>query len=170
MPKIIIFGDESIGKTTFIRNASIDLFESDHAMTIGVDFYYKIVSVDGKNVKLQIWDFPKVERFKFLLPSYVRGAQGGLFVLDIADSSSLSHIDDWLSVIRKELRAEDFFPILAVGILLNEDIERQVSAEEAIKIAKSRNLTGFIECNLNTGENVERAFEALARLILEDKY
>ena len=59
---------------------------------------------------------------------------------------------------------------MAVGILLNEDIERQVSAEEAIKIAKSRNLTGFIECNLNTGENVERAFEALARLILEDKY
>ena len=40
--------------------------------------------------------------------------------------------------------------------------------KEAIEIAKSRNLNGFIECNPKTGENVEKAFEALTRLILEE--
>jgi len=165
--KIIIFGDIA-EKTALIQRFLTNLFVSDQTMTTGVDFEVKSLIVDEQKVKLQIWDFGGEERFRFLLPTYVRGAQGGLFVYDITKYSSIAHIDDWLSVIRKEIRAEDIFPILAVGIVPDEICERQVSAEEAIKIAKSRNLNGFIECNLKTGKNVEKAFEALTRLILSE--
>ena len=137
-------------------------------MTVGVEYAVKSLSIDGQRVKLQIWDLDGEEvRFKFLLPTYVRGARGGLFVFDIADSSSIDHIDDWLSVIRKEFRAEEIFPILVVGLLPDERNERQVTREDGEKIAKTRNLNGYFECNPKTGVYVEKAFEALTSLMLD---
>ncbi|HUW90174.1 MAG TPA: Rab family GTPase [Candidatus Nanopelagicaceae bacterium] len=166
--KIIIFGDAGCGKTTLTQRFLTNLFVSDQTMTIGVDFEVKSLSVDEQKVKLQIWDFGGEERFRFLLPTYVRGARGGLFLYDITNFSSIAHIDDWLSVIRKEIRAEDIFPIIVVGGKADLVESREVVSAEGIKIAKSRNVNGFIETSSKTGENVEKTFEALTRLMLND--
>ena len=166
--KIIIFGDAGCGKTTLTQRFLTNLFVSDQTMTIGVDFEVKSLTVDEQKVKLQIWDFGGEERFRFLLPTYVRGARGGLFLYDITNFSSIAHIDDWLSVIRKEIRAEDTFPIIAVGGKADLVESREVSSEEGIKIAKSRNVNGFIETSSKSGENVEKTFEALTRLMLRE--
>jgi len=164
--KIIIFGDAGCGKTTLTQRFLTNLFVSDQTMTIGVDFEVKSLSVDEQRVKLQIWDFGGEERFRFLLPTYVRGARGGLFLYDITNYSSIAHIDDWLSVIRKEIRAEDIFPIIVVGGKADLVENREVSSADGIKIAKSRNVNGFIETSSKTGENVEKSFEALTSLML----
>lgn len=166
--KIIIFGDAGCGKTTLTQRFLTNLFVSDQTMTIGVDFEVKSLSVDEHKVKLQIWDFGGEERFRFLLPTYVRGARGGLFLYDITNYSSIAHIDDWLSVIRKEIRAEDIFPIIVVGGKADLVENREVSSTDGIKIAKSRNVNGFIETSSKTGENVEKAFEALTKLMLDE--
>jgi small GTP-binding protein len=166
--KIIIFGDAGTGKTTLTQRFLTELFVSDQTMTIGVDFEVKSLTVEEQKVKLQIWDFGGEERFRFLLPTYVRGARGGLFIYDITNFSSIAHIDDWLSVIRKEIRAEDTFPIIAVGSKADLVESREVSSAEGIKIAKSRNVNGFIETSSKSGENVEKTFKALTRLMLDD--
>ncbi len=165
--KIIIFGDAGCGKTTLTQRFLTNLFVSDQTMTIGVDFEVKSLSVDEQKVKLQIWDFGGEERFRFLLPTYVRGARGGLFLYDITNYSSIAHIDDWLSVIKKEIRADDLFPIIVVGGKVDLVENREVSSADGIKIARSRNVDGFIETSSKTGENVETTFEALTRLMLE---
>jgi len=166
--KIIIFGDAGCGKTTLTQRFLTNLFVSDSKMTIGVDFEVKSLEVDKQKVKLQIWDFGGEERFRFLLPTYVRGARGGLFLFDITNYSSIAHIDDWLSVIRKEIRAEDVFPIIVVGGKADLAENREVTAEDGIKIAKSRNVDGFIETSSKSGENVEKTFEALTSLMLNN--
>jgi len=168
--KIIIFGKDSVGKANFIQRSLSDLFSSESKMAIGVEFYGpKIVSVDGQKVKLQAWDFSGGEQFRSLSPFYIRGARGGLFVWDIAEPSSFVHIDYWLSSVRKKNKAEDIFPILVVGILPDESEERQLTTEEGTKLAESRNLNGYIECNPKTGENVDKVFEDLTRLMLAHK-
>jgi len=166
--KIIIFGDAGCGKETLTQRFLTNLFVSDQTMTIGVDFEVKSLFVDGQKVKLQIWDFGGEERFRFLLPTYVRGARGGIFIYDITNYSSIAHIDDWLSVIKKEIRAEDIFPIIVVGNRAHLVNDREVSSADGIKIAKSRGVNGFIEVSAKTGENVEKAFQALTRLMLDD--
>jgi small GTP-binding protein len=166
--KIIIFGDEGCGKEAISQRFLTNLFVSDQTMTIGVDFEVKSLTVDGQKVKLQIWNFGGEERFRFLLPTYVRGARGGLFIYDTTNYSSIAHIDDWLSVIRKEIRAEDIFPIIVVGTKAHLVENREVSSADGIKIAKSRNVNGFIEVSAETGENVEKTFEALTRLMIDD--
>lgn len=49
-----------------------DEFDSEQALTIGVDFKTKVINVDGVNVKLAIWDTAGQERFRTLTPSYYR--------------------------------------------------------------------------------------------------
>ena len=166
--KIVIFGDAGCGKTTLTQRFLTNLFVSDSKMTIGVDFEGKSLNVDDNKIKLQIWDFGGEERFRFLLPTYVRGARGGLFMYDITNYSSIAHIDDWLTVIRKEIKAEDEFPIIVVGGKADLTEYREVSAEDGIKIAKSRGVDGFIECSSKSGENVEESFEALTRIMINN--
>ncbi|GAF80169.1 unnamed protein product, partial [marine sediment metagenome] len=102
--KIILFGDNFPERTDFTQRFLPHFFLSELTMNIGVDYYSKTTSYKGKKVKLQIWDFGGEERFRFLLPTNVRNTRGGLFLYDIANYSSLAHIDDWLSVIRKEIK------------------------------------------------------------------
>ena len=168
--KIVIFGDKGTGKEGLTQRFLTNLFVSDSKMTIGVDFEVKTLIVDNNKVKLKIWDFGGEEQFRFLLPTYVRGAKGGIFVYDITNYSSLAHIDDWLTVIRKEIKPEDSFPIIVVGNNADLNEFREVSAENGIKIAKSRGVDGFIECSSKTGENVEEAFVALTRLMLANSH
>lgn len=49
-----------------------DDFDSEQALTIGVDFKTKTMNIDGVNVKLAIWDTAGQERFRTLTPSYYR--------------------------------------------------------------------------------------------------
>jgi Ras-related protein Rab-1A len=137
-------------------------------MTIGVDFEVKSLELNEKKVKLQIWDFGGEERFRFLLPTYVRGANGAIFMYDVTNYSSLAHIDDWLLVIRKEIKSEqETFPIIVVGGKADLIEHREVSGEEGINIAKQRGVDGFIECSSKTGENVEQTFDALTSIMMQ---
>ncbi|MFW9947666.1 MAG: Rab family GTPase [Candidatus Odinarchaeota archaeon] len=162
--KIVIFGDAGSGKTALTKRFMTNLFLPDTQMTIGVDFIVKNINVEGKEVKLQIWDFGGEERFRFLLPKYIRGASGGILMYDITDYTSLFHAEDWLSVIRK---TGEVFPIILVGGKNDLEEYRQISSEEGLKTAKSNELNDFIECSSKTGKNVERVFEILARIMLK---
>ncbi|MFX1269529.1 MAG: Rab family GTPase [Promethearchaeota archaeon] len=168
--KIVLFGDPEVAKANLAKKFLTDLFVSGTKMTIGVDFEVKSIFVEDKRVKLKIWDFSGEERHRFLLPTYVSGAKGGLFMYDITNYASIAHIDDWLSIIRKEIRPGYEFPIMAVGIKSGVMKDRQVSAEEGMEIARSRGLDGFIECSVETGENVEEVFEELIRLMINRSF
>ena len=56
--------------------------------TIGVDFYSKTINYKEKQLKLQIWDSAGQERYKSLIPSYIKGASIIFIVFDI---SSIRH-------------------------------------------------------------------------------
>lgn len=160
--KIIIFGDAGSGKTTLVKRFMTNQFISDTQMTIGVDFEVKTIDIDGLEIKLQIWDFGGEERFRFILPRYVRGANGGVFMYDITNYSSLSHIEDWLSVI---IETNEVFPIALVGGKVDLESYREVSYEEGLEVAKSYSLDLFIECSSKNGQNVENIFEGLGRIM-----
>jgi small GTP-binding protein len=161
--KVIIFGDAGSGKTTLTKRFMTNQFISDTQMTIGVDFEIKTISLDGKTIKLQIWDFGGEERFRFLLPKYIRGAGGGIFMYDITNYSSLNHVDDWLSVVKE---VGEKFPIILVGGKSDLEENRQVSLEDGLEAARSSNLNELIECSSKTGENVELIFQKISKLML----
>lgn len=55
MFKLLIIGNSSVGKTSFLFRYSDDSFSSSFVSTVGIDFKVKTVFQQDKRIKLQIW-------------------------------------------------------------------------------------------------------------------
>jgi small GTP-binding protein len=162
--KIVIFGDSQTGKTTLTHRFLTNLFKEDIQMTLGVEFLLKAIEMNDEKIKLQIWDFAGEERFRFLFPSYIKGANGAIFMYDITNYGSLAHVDDWFEIVEKEI--DYYLPIIFVGGKTDLMHLKEVSTRKAMEMATSKKADGFIECSSKTGENVHKIFNLLTRLIL----
>ena len=130
--KLCIFGAGGVGKTTLIKRFVTRVFNEDIKMTIGADFSIKNVNVDDNTVTLRIWDFAGEERFRVLLPSFAKGANGGVFMYDITRYSSIREINDWLSIFEYFVsKSEKKIPIIMVGGKNDLEDKRSVETEEA---------------------------------------
>mmetsp|Transcript_64584 Transcript_64584/g.173080 ORF Transcript_64584/g.173080 Transcript_64584/m.173080 type:complete len:147 (-) Transcript_64584:859-1299(-) len=54
--KYIIIGDTGVGKSCLLLQFTDKRFQPVHDLTIGVEFGARMVTIDGKAIKLQIWD------------------------------------------------------------------------------------------------------------------
>lgn len=167
--KVCFFGDGGVGKTSLIGRYLTGVFKTDQTLTIGVDFHVKKIKIGNLIVSLQIWDFAGESRFRFLLPSYVLGASGGIFMYDITRFSSLKNFTEWIEIFKKGFAgAQDKqLPVLMVGSKLDLGYKRAVSSKEAFDLAKEQELYGYIECSSKDGRNVEDIFTEIAKLMLD---
>lgn len=55
MFKLLIIGNSSVGKTSFLFRYADDSFTSAFVSTVGIDFKVKTVYKNDKRIKLQIW-------------------------------------------------------------------------------------------------------------------
>ena len=54
--KYIIIGDTGVGKSCLLLQFTDKRFQPVHDLTIGVEFGARMISIDNKQIKLQIWD------------------------------------------------------------------------------------------------------------------
>lgn len=64
--KYIIIGDTGVGKSCFLLQFTDKRFQHVHDMTIGVEFGSRTIDLDGKSIKLQIWDTVRWIKYKNL--------------------------------------------------------------------------------------------------------
>lgn len=85
-----------MGKSCLLLQFIDKRFRQKHEVTIGVEFGARMLSVDSKNIKLQIWDTAGQESFRSITRSYYRSSAGALLVYDITRRESFSHLGRWL--------------------------------------------------------------------------
>lgn len=82
--KVVLVGDISVGKTS-IMNRFFDIkYQDSYDPTIGVDYHLKELYYRSKVIKLQFWDSAGQEKYRSLIPSYVRGSSLIFIVFDLA--------------------------------------------------------------------------------------
>ncbi|EFC40367.1 rab family small GTPase [Naegleria gruberi] len=162
--KYIIIGDTGVGKSCLLLQFTDKRFQPVHDLTIGVEFGARMINIDGKQVKLQIWDTAGQESFRSITRSYYRGAAGALLVYDITRRETFHHLTTWLEDARRH--SNSTMTIMLVGNKCDLDSRRAVSYEEGKKFAQQHDLI-FLETSAKNDENVEEAFNYTARIINE---
>ena len=91
-----------------------------------------MIEFRDNTIKLQIWDSAGQERYKALIPSYVRGAAIIFIIYDLSDKKSFMNLETWINFI-KQVNTDESLVILAGN---KSDLERQVSYNEGYELAK----------------------------------
>merc|ERR1712093_184685 len=123
-----------------------------------------MVNIEGKQIKLQIWDTAGQESFRSITRSYYRGATGALLVYDISRRETFNHLARWLEEARQNAN-----PNMVIMLIGNKcDLERrEVSYEEGANFARENGLV-FQETSAKTAQNVDKAFVNTAQKISEN--
>ena len=160
--KVSLFGPGGVGKTSLLIRYIKDYFNPDLKQTIGSSFLIKDVEISGRNVRLLLWDIGGQEAFQKLRTIYFKGSNAAFGVYDVTSSQSLLKLPGWVSSIKKTVKKS--IPMIIVGNKI--DLDRQVERTEAEDLAKRLNCE-YLETSAKTGENVELAFEKIAKACLE---
>lgn len=81
--KIIFLGDQSVGKSSIINRYAHNMFNEVYESTIGLDFQSKNNIINGTNIRLLLFDTAGQEKYKSLIPMYIRDADIIIIVYDI---------------------------------------------------------------------------------------
>jgi Ras-related protein Rab-1A len=161
--KILVLGDSAVGKTSLSLQYVENYFPESYISTVGVEYKNKPVKLNNTNILLQIWDTCGQERYKSLSKTFMKGADGILFVYDISNKQTFDHIKDW---IMESQNSNNEFKKIIVGNKIDLPPERRkVSQEVLTKYSNDKKIQG-IETSAKSGENVEKAFLMLTKLII----
>ena len=163
--KILILGDCAVGKTSLLLRYTDDNFTESHVSTIGVEYKVKTIEMNGRSVKLQIWDTSGQERFHSITKNFFRSADGVLFIYDITSKETFTNIKEWL---KNAQEVENSFEKILIGNKCDLTEKRQVKTEDLEKLGQKMGMTTY-ETSAKDNINVSLVFQKLAELILDGK-
>mmetsp|Transcript_23540 Transcript_23540/g.75546 ORF Transcript_23540/g.75546 Transcript_23540/m.75546 type:complete len:160 (-) Transcript_23540:780-1259(-) len=124
-----------------------------------------MVTINDRQVKLQIWDTAGQESFRSITRSYYRGAAGALLVYDITRRETFKHLTRWLEEARQNSNGN--MVVMLIGNKADLEHRRAVSVEEGKQFALQNGLI-FMETSAKTAFNVEQAFIQTADKIYQN--
>ncbi|XP_072549442.1 RAB3D, member RAS oncogene family, b isoform X1 [Salminus brasiliensis] len=164
MFKLLIIGNSSVGKTSFLFRYADDSFTSAFVSTVGIDFKVKTVFRNNKRIKLQIWDTAGQERYRTITTAYYRGAMGFLLMYDITNQDSFSAVQDWATQIKTY--SWDNAQVILVGNKCDLEDDRLIPTEDSQRLADELGFQ-FFEASAKDNINVKQVFERLVDVICE---
>ncbi len=124
----------------------------------------KNVTINGRNIRIQIWDTAGQEAFRSITRSYYKSSTCAFIVYDISDRKTFDNVITWV----KECKDMCYKDILICLIGNKSDLEgkRGVSYDEGEKFANDNNLL-FFETSAKDGSNINEAFTKATTTLVE---
>ena len=179
--KLVFVGDINVGKTSIMNRFINDNFSGDYDViiiynyfniiiflqpTIGVDFATKTIEYKENSLKLQIWDSAGQERYKALIPSYVRGSSIIFIIYDVSNKNTFSNVITWINFI-KQVNTDDSVLVLCGNKI---DLPRQVSISEGKILADKENMLFFETSAKNATGVSNMMYTCIAKLPYFDQF
>ena len=98
---ILLLGDISVGKTSFIYNFIYDKFTMNEISSAELDLKTSDIIIEHKNIRVQLWDTVGQEKYKSVATNLILRAQGIIIVYDITNKDSYKNIKIWLDLVKE---------------------------------------------------------------------
>ena len=154
--KIILIGDSNVGKSCLSLRGIKDVFESFYSQTIGFEFIQFNIKVDGKIIKLQIWDTCGQEEYRSLISSFYKTASLAIIVYSIDNKESFNNLEFWLKDLRNNANPDII--IFVIGNKCDLEDKRQITKDMAREFCENNEIKFFLETSAKTGFNAQKIF------------
>jgi small GTP-binding protein len=156
--KVVVVGDANVGKTSIINyisqqnNASVQ-------PTVGSNNIQIVRAPEGRSVTLDMWDTAGSERYRSLMPMYLRGAKVALFVFALDQPETLKEIaETWAEFLDRT--APDAIRILVGNKADLVDDPDDAEIEECSTTIAAQT---YFATSAVTGLGIDDLFDAVAR-------
>ncbi|TET89854.1 MAG: GTP-binding protein [Methanomassiliicoccales archaeon] len=170
--KICLVGDGAVGKTSLVRKFVFDEFSEKYLTTIGTKISKREMTMPdpdggvGVDIDMAIWDIIGQHGFRRLLQeAYFFGVDGIIAVCDMTREETLSGLEDWLQRVEE---VAGTVPIIAAANKSDLQTHRNIEEPDLREMMKKFNAE-FLLTSAKTGENVEKLFDYLANVIVEQR-
>ena len=166
--KIITMGNSGVGKSSIIKRFISGKFETKTISTIGFGSFNKeIILKNNTKIKLNIIDTAGQENYKALSASYIKNADGVLFVFAFDDQKSFEDISEWINNF-KENSSLDFSEKLPAYLVGNKcDLELAIDKEEIEKLKTDNKFFGYIDTSAKEGNNIDEVFQNMGEMFMQ---
>nr|BAJ21880.1 Rab-family small GTPase Rab8E [Tetrahymena thermophila] len=162
--KLLIIGNSTVGKTCLLLRYCNNKFSYSHILTVGVDFQIKRLEMNGKKLKLSIWDTAGQEKWRTITTNYYKGSDGIVVAYSVEDQESFDKVGSWIESIKENCDNVNI-SILLVGNK-SDSKQRVVTYEQGKKLAEQYNIP-FQETSALDNINVTESFNQLAKMCLD---
>ncbi len=171
--KIVILGQERVGKTCIAKRLCFDTFDVNTKETLGIEFYtYDLpIIVNGEEtyVRISIWDFGGREQFKKLFPYYINGANGIFMVFDLVDLQTLLRLDWWYERLGEYNHGETSRMCVGTKYDLVKIADEKTRVDDLVvnRFMKRHKEADFYKTSSKENYNIDLIFKELVTKILE---
>ena len=132
--KVVFVGESNVGKTSILTLANTGEFEDSCKKTVCVYFLVNSYVINGRNIKLNLWDTAGTERYRSLTPIFFRDLDVAILVYAIDDIRSFDEVKCWRDSILNEL---GYTPeMYLIGNKSDLESERKVTFEMGERLAQ----------------------------------
>ena len=153
--KLIVIGDELVGKTAILNRFKNNQFNAIYEPTVGLEFQSIPILIDEQSVNLLLYDMSGHQKFRGLIPLYTSDANIILLIYDTTNSESFSNIEKWYESLSNINKEDAIFFLVGNKIDLVE--QRKVKEEDGKLYADSHNYI-FQEVSALTGDGIQELF------------
>lgn len=168
--KILVIGRSGSGKTSFINKWSKNTFSEAYKATIVSEFSQKIIKINDKVYRVQLWDLAGQDRGIIVTKAFSKGSHGCLIMAEVDDKISLEETLKWKNSVDEVEKYEDGENLYSVLLENKADklSEDKINDVEELEIFAKNN--GFVKCfrtSAKTGYNVNESMDYLTQLIIK---
>ena len=141
--KTILVGMSGTGKTNIINAMTNQPFDSNKISTLTSTFIEKVIEINKKQYRIELWDTAGQEKYKSLTKIFLKDSKIVIFVYDITTQESFEEVNYWVTTVKEILGEEPVYGLVGnkKDLYMNEEIDEDTGRNKADEIGALFKLT-----------------------------
>lgn len=163
--KIILLGESGVGKTCIIKRYLENKFNENEISSPTMSYVGKIVEINNKKIKLNIWDTIGQEKFRSISKMFLKETHIVILVYDITAKESFNQLDYWYNLYKENLGPNTILGVAANKSDLYE--VQEVSDQAGTEYAKNHEATFSLISAKENKESIDHFMNKLVKAYIE---